>query len=725
MADNLTISIGADSSKLRADLAVAQAEVKEFGAQLRAAAKESLTTGDTSAVSALAGQYDAAVARANALKGAIKGVGDEHAALRSPLAAAAAAFSGVRAAASEFGAAVSNVANSVFPHFKEVLALSLAGAAAEFVHLAESSADSIRETQNFAQTVGLTTEQVEALHKVAANAGVPWEQFERAILRSSRNMGTFTEEAIKASGQVPNGINVMRGPIKGLADDAMVARGGVNKLADALTGTVLRGGNALKNADFKTVFAPLANLNDPIKQLQAVSDILDKIPNQQLKNSLAAQQFGPRTLGAIAPALKDLTANYNKALADIQKSGLALSEEEKAQAKEFTASIENMKFYAERFKAIIGGSFGQLLIPIFDEITRVLKENSGAIRAWASETGELLKNVARDFIDMFRDTQGAANEYGQGAFRTDFARNFVSAKDQIVGALTAIKEAFFAVLAGADLVAAGINRIFGTNFTGEALLATAAVLKLSGVLPLVALGIRGVTAALAFFLANPVGLALTGLALIALEIYQNWETIGPMVQALWDKYQAFGAWVRAGLADAFTSAWNAIVAAGQAVLNFLDNLWQKAKAAASAIASVVGGGSGASTDNFQGPFASGGYVSGPGTATSDSIPARLSNGEYVVSAPAVSRIGVGALDRINSLKGFALGGRVGRFDTGISLPRFAGGGPVGGGGTPINLHIGNRSYRTSADGSVAGALVREARLRQLSSTGNKPSWAGA
>ena len=35
--------------------------------------------------------------------------------------------------------------------------------------------------------------------------------------------------------------------------------------------------------------------------------------------------------------------------------------------------------------------------------------------------------------------------------------------------------------------------------------------------------------------------------------------------------------------------------------------------------------------------ATGGYVSGPGTGTSDSIPAWLSNGEYVVKAAAVAK----------------------------------------------------------------------------------------
>jgi len=48
-------------------------------------------------------------------------------------------------------------------------------------------------------------------------------------------------------------------------------------------------------------------------------------------------------------------------------------------------------------------------------------------------------------------------------------------------------------------------------------------------------------------------------------------------------------------------------------------------------------------------FATGGLVSGPGSATSDSIPARLSAGEYVVRAAAVRQVGVAFLDSLNGL----------------------------------------------------------------------------
>lgn len=48
-------------------------------------------------------------------------------------------------------------------------------------------------------------------------------------------------------------------------------------------------------------------------------------------------------------------------------------------------------------------------------------------------------------------------------------------------------------------------------------------------------------------------------------------------------------------------------------------------------------------------FAGGGAVSGAGTGTSDSIPARLSNGEYVIKASSAKALGTNFLDRLNSV----------------------------------------------------------------------------
>lgn len=71
--------------------------------------------------------------------------------------------------------------------------------------------------------------------------------------------------------------------------------------------------------------------------------------------------------------------------------------------------------------------------------------------------------------------------------------------------------------------------------------------------------------------------------------------------------------------------------------------------------------------------ANGGYIVGAGTGTSDSIPAWLSNGEYVIKASAVSQYGRGFFDSLNSQR-FAVGGPVGTVAT--SRSQSGASGPV-------------------------------------------------
>lgn len=78
----------------------------------------------------------------------------------------------------------------------------------------------------------------------------------------------------------------------------------------------------------------------------------------------------------------------------------------------------------------------------------------------------------------------------------------------------------------------------------------------------------------------------------------------------------------------------------------------------------LGGGAGTSYGFGAPPFATGGYVSGPGTGTSDSIPARLSAGEFVVKAAAV-QANLPALVQMN--QGYAGGGFVGANSNGPAV----------------------------------------------------------
>ena len=72
-------------------------------------------------------------------------------------------------------------------------------------------------------------------------------------------------------------------------------------------------------------------------------------------------------------------------------------------------------------------------------------------------------------------------------------------------------------------------------------------------------------------------------------------------------------------------------------------------------------------------YARGGPVWGAGTATSDSIPAMLSNGEYVINAKSAAMIGHDTLNQMNSMKKYANGGLVRGFAPGGSVDGDGGG----------------------------------------------------
>jgi len=108
--------------------------------------------------------------------------------------------------------------------------------------------------------------------------------------------------------------------------------------------------------------------------------------------------------------------------------------------------------------------------------------------------------------------------------------------------------------------------------------------------------------------------------------------------------------------------------------------------------------------------AMGGYISGAGNGTSDSIPAMLSNGEYVINAKSVKSVGMPMLDRINKM---AMGGPV------YNVPAYSMGGRVkynnGGMATSsnslYNINVTLNGTDLSAD-DVANAIERKMKLRE-------------
>ena len=183
----------------------------------------------------------------------------------------------------------------------------------------------------------------------------------------------------------------------------------------------------------------------------------------------------------------------------------------------------------------------------------------------------------------------------------------------------------------------------------------------------------------------------------------------------------------AGMAAAASSA-SASVAASMA------QIVQAAQEAAAAIAAVGSGGGGGGDGGDYPGFATGGYVRGPGSDTSDSVLARLSAGEFVIRAAAVRKYGVSLLSTINGLSASTSSLRG-------AIPRFASGGLVRASVAPVltsslsSTRTANQNHQPVSivfDGrrfdnfSAPEQTIREiadfAAQKNVRSSGRKPSW---
>ena len=110
--------------------------------------------------------------------------------------------------------------------------------------------------------------------------------------------------------------------------------------------------------------------------------------------------------------------------------------------------------------------------------------------------------------------------------------------------------------------------------------------------------------------------------------------------------------------------------------------------------------------------AAGGIIRGPGTGTSDSIPAMLSNGEYVINAKSAASYGYHNLDGINRM---AQGGLAMRYDipSASKIRMATGGGQVGSSETIYNVTIELNGTSVTVD-DVMNKF--DQRMRQVNAT---------
>ena len=211
-------------------------------------------------------------------------------------------------------------------------------------------------------------------------------------------------------------------------------------------------------------------------------------------------------------------------------------------------------------------------------------------------------------------------------------------------------------------------------------------------------------------------------------------------QAVVDAFNTFVTFVT-GLPDQLAVIWttvgdalrNAFNTAIQTVISYFADLFAKAKSYLQPIIDLLTKINSLTADTGSGggpaavEAAGGGHIRGPGTGTSDSIAAWLSNNEFVVKAKSVAKYGLGFMNAVNSgrfkMPRFNMGG-LNMIAPSPGRSHFVDGGPVKT-GRPISLSIFGETFDgLTAPDDVADRLSRFAINRQVRSAGRKPSWVG-
>jgi hypothetical protein len=672
-------------------------------------------------------------------------------------------FSRIGEATHHFTESLRQTTETVFPHFAEIVPAGVAAVTAGFLELAKHSAEAVRETQNLAAALGLTVDDFEGLELVAARAGVSNDAMAVGMSRFAQAVGHAREEQVKLTGQLDRGVSVVRGNAAAHDQASTVIRGGVHTANQALFDqtTVLRG-NQRATFDFSDAIRSLGiNLGDfrdnsegNIKLLQEAARRLDILGDSTIKARIAQQLFG-REWRNIVPAFANLTPALNKALVDIREFGTGIEQEEKRQANAFLASYQTMRSVVVRVGEIFGNIFGQALVPIFDGITVLLTSNLAGWKEWADGiVHELVPRVAAVVADLSAFLRG---ELSRDQLSTDFAKNLIGAfqtiRDAALIAFGVIRGGFELLARVIDPVAALINTVFGTSFTGETLAAAAAILYFTGAFNMLSAAIGVVVAAIGAFGALPVLIAAS-LAIIIAYFYAHWDEVkvgwNSVVGGLSEIFTAYVQKTRDNLAafvqffvDGFSSIGNLfqtyvidpIVHGFDVAIYWANYFIGLVEKGLSAVGSLIGGAGSAAAAPAP-AFASGGDVRGPkGT---DRVPIWATAGEFVQRVAAVQYYGLNFMRRLNNLE-------IPRFNFGGLVPAFAGptqhfalGGVVRdfgrsldyhtseGGHVVIDLsHNGNTFGGLLAPRGVAEALGRYADTLRVRRSGKMPGFRGS
>lgn len=487
--------------------------------------------------------------------------------LKERLIALGAAGRRVADAGRAFGTAWGKLSGNVQKLTRNVALLTgaLTAAAAGFIAFIKAGADAADEANHQAKALGLAIDEYGRLKFAAEQAGVSQETFGTAITR----------------------LNVALGKLQGDLSEAAEETSAFERLGAQSGVIVRRFGEDAEKSGKQTLTAASALTELGIKAtdangaLRPTEDILF-----DLADAFTAMQDGPREAAlqvalfgrAAGPELAQLLNEGSAAMRASGKRAEVLGAIHTAEAAAIGDAFGDA--FNEVAVALLGirNRIAQAFLPGLTEVATALADfvaqSRPALEAFARDLASKIVPVIKDLFNAL--TGNDTKVVNQDILKwRDAVLEFGRGVQEVVTNI--VIPAFNTLLGIFDAIAAGLNSVFGTEFTGGALLAAAAVAQFLGVFAVlgsaVGVVVSGVNLLVAAFgLVGPALLAASGFISLLVE---GVITFGAAIAAV----VGWPALIVAGIVAALVAIvifWDEIVAAAQATWDFIAGLFTAA-----------------------------------------------------------------------------------------------------------------------------------------------------
>jgi hypothetical protein len=211
----LTVKIGADTADLATKLAIANANLKNFNAEVRGQAAAYTAAGDAERSQMLPGLQSAAAA-AQAAKVEVAGLNAE---MRGTAVAAAESGAGLSAMVSRLESGVAPVAE-LKENFAKLGELFLATFAVEKVaEVVEKFAELGSQLEVMSQKTGMSVQAIQAWHYAATQAGVDTASFDSAAVKLGRSMEQALRQPTSMAAEAFHALGISQDELRAHSND--------------------------------------------------------------------------------------------------------------------------------------------------------------------------------------------------------------------------------------------------------------------------------------------------------------------------------------------------------------------------------------------------------------------------------------------------------------------------------------------------------------------------